>query len=326
MRSLKKAGTADCDQHPTISLMSHLTKVLLKILMKRMRIKILPEISEAQFGFMTEKGTRNAIFAIKTLMERSIEVQKDLYLCFIDYSKPFFKVRHFDLFDILAGLHIDGRDLLVLTNLCWEQEAAIRVDNDISQCKPIRRGVRQGCVFSPDLFNLYSEIILRNIENHEKIGVGGQKINNLRYADDTVLFADSEEKLQTILTTETEESEQLGLQLNAKKTECMVISIKAVIPKCNIACKGDKIKQVNTFQYLGCTLTPDCKGDTEVKNRIGQSKTTFNNMKCIFTNNRISLTIKIRVIRAYVLSVLSYGCECWTLTKDTEKRLEAVEM
>ena len=198
--------------------------------------------------------------------------------------------------------------------------------NDISQYKPIRRGVRQGFVFPSDLFNLYSEIILRNIGNHEGIGVGDQKIKNLRYADYTVVIADSEENLQTILTTVTEESEKLGQQLNVKKTECIVISRKTVIPKCNIACKGDKIKQVNTFKYLGCTLTPDCKGDTEIKKRIGQSKTTFSNMKCIFTNNRISLTIKIRVMRAYVLSVLSYGCECWTLTKYTEKRLEAVEM
>ena len=99
----KQAGTANCDQHRTFSLMGHLTKVLLRILMKRMRNKLLPVISKTQFGFMTDKGTRNAIFALKTLMERSIEVQKDLYLCFIDYSKALDKVRHSDLFDILAG-------------------------------------------------------------------------------------------------------------------------------------------------------------------------------------------------------------------------------
>lgn len=103
-------------------------------------------------------------------------------------------------------------------------------------------------------------------------------------------------------------------------------SKQIAIPQCNIACKGERIRQVNTFKYLGCTITPDGKCDTEIKKRIGQSKATFNNMKCIFTNSNISRKTKIHVMRAYVWSILLYGCECWTLTKNTEKRLEAVEM
>ena len=117
----------------------------------------------------------------------------------------------------------DGKDLGVMRNLYWEQEA---IDNDCSVYKPICRRVRQGCVFfsSPDLFNIYSEIILRNIKHHKGVRAGDNNINNLRYADDTVLIADLEEKLQNILRKVTVESEKKGLQLNAKKTECMVIS------------------------------------------------------------------------------------------------------
>ena len=93
-------------------------------------------------------------------------------------------------------------------------------------------------------------MILRNIKHHESVRVGGNNINNLRhqYPDDTVLVADSEEKLQNILTTVTVESENKGLQLNAKKTECMVISKQSDIPVCNILCKGERIKLVVTFK------------------------------------------------------------------------------
>ena len=92
---------------------------------------------------MTDKGTRNAaICSLRTLMERAIEVQEDLYLCFIDYSKAFDKAKHYDLFDIC-----DGKDLSVIRNLYWEQEATIRIDDDCSVYKPICRRVRQGCVF-----------------------------------------------------------------------------------------------------------------------------------------------------------------------------------
>ena len=119
------------------------------------------------------------------------------------------------------------------------------------------------------------------------------------------------------MTTVTEESEKKGLQLNAKKTECMVVSKKNDIPKSNITCNGENIKQVDTFKYLGCTITPDGRSVHEIKKRIGISKATFNNMKCIFTNRNIHLATKIRTLKTYICSILLYGCECWTLTKDT---------
>ena len=169
------------------------------------------------------KSTRNVIFSLRTFTERAIEVQKDLYLCFIDYffSKAFDKVKYSDLFDILLRHNCDGKDLRVIRNLYWEQEATLKIDDDCSVFKPICRGVRQGCVFfflQTSSIELYSEMILRNIKHHDGVRVGGSKINNLRYADDTILIPDSEEKLQNILTTVAVESENKGLQVNAKKT------------------------------------------------------------------------------------------------------------
>ena len=117
-------------------------------------------------------------------------------------------MKYSDLFHILLRHNWDGKDLRVVRNLYWEQEATIGIDDNCSVYKPICRGVRQGCVFSPHLFNIYSEIILRNIEHHEGVRVGGNIINNPRYADDTVLISDSEKnQLQNILTTGTVESE-----------------------------------------------------------------------------------------------------------------------
>ena len=96
---------------------------------------------------------------------------------------------------MLQNLDIDGKDLRLIHNLYWEQSAAVRVNGETSKFINIQRGVRQGCVFYPDLFNLYSENILREIENIKGVITGGYNLNNIRYADDTALIADSEEKL-----------------------------------------------------------------------------------------------------------------------------------
>ena len=97
----KKTATTECEQHRTISLMSHITKILLRIIMMRVRNKIKPEIAEEQCGFVDGKGTMNAIYLLRTLMERSLEHQKDIFLCFIDYTKAFDRVRHANLIDII---------------------------------------------------------------------------------------------------------------------------------------------------------------------------------------------------------------------------------
>ena len=322
----KKPGATECENHRTISLMSHATKILLRIIMARIRNKLHPEISDTQFGFVPDKSTRNAIFTLSRLMERSIEVNHDIYLCFIDYSKAFDKVRHEKLFEILKMLNIDGKDFRTLRNLYWEQSAAVRIDGEYTIFSEIKRGVRQGCVLSPDLFNIYSEIILRTISDIEGVKVGGRNVNNLRYADDTVLIADSEQGLQNLLSAVADESEAMGLQLNAKKTECMVVSKKQTTPVCNITCKGTNIKQVENFKYLGFTVTSTAKCDSEIKKRIAISKEAFSKMGTVLKSRNIKFETKILIMKTYIWSVLLYGCECWTISKTMEKRLVALEM
>ncbi|GFR89803.1 endonuclease-reverse transcriptase [Elysia marginata] len=180
----KKPGATEYELHRTISLMSHVTKILLRVVMMRIRSKIKPEIADEQYGFVEGKGTTNAIYKLHTLIQRAIEVQKDVYLCFIDYTKAFDRVRHDEIMKDLTQIKIDGKDLRVIKNIYWEQTAAMRVEGETSTYQKIKRGVRQGWVLSPDLFSLYSEFIMRSIEGLIGIHIGEHIINNLRYADD----------------------------------------------------------------------------------------------------------------------------------------------
>ena len=122
------------------------------------------------------------------------------------------------MINMLENINLDSKDLRIVKNMYWRQEAAIRIGNRTGKYQQIEKGVRQGCVLSPDLFSLYSESILRTIKDMPGIKVGGNIINNLRYADDTVLIAETQEDLQHLLDKIVKESELKGLTLNIKKT------------------------------------------------------------------------------------------------------------
>ena len=138
-----------------------MTKLTLKILLQRVRGRTRGEISEEEFGFAPDKGTRNAIFTLRMTSERCIEMKKDIYMCFIDCVKAFDKVKHEVLFQQLEQLDINGKDLELLRNLYWEQKAAVRYVENISNWAHVKSGVRQGCVLSRELFSLDTEMIMR---------------------------------------------------------------------------------------------------------------------------------------------------------------------
>ena len=179
----------------------------------------------------------------------------------------------------------------------------MRVEGEISAFQKIKRGVRQGCVLSPDLFSLYSEIIMRNIEGQPGVWVGGHNINNLRYADDTVLISENEKDLQQLLNIVESKSKKKGLELNSKKTEVMVISRKEEPPLINITINSIKLKQRDHFKYLGALVSSDGR-NTEISARIVQAKMTFQKMKIVLTNSHISIHTRKRTLECYIEPIL----------------------
>ena len=157
------------------------------------------------------------------MTEKAREFQKNIYFCFIDYTKAFNCVDHNKLWKILKEMGIPDHLSCLLRNLYAGQEATVRTGHGTTGWFQIEKGVPQGCILSPCLFNLYSEYIMRNAgleEAQAEIKIA-RNINNLRYADDTTLMAESEEELKSFLMKVKEESEKVGLKLNIQKTKIM---------------------------------------------------------------------------------------------------------
>ena len=154
------------------------------------------------------------------------------------------------LVDCLEKIGVDGKDIRIIANLYWYQKAAIRIDDELSPFTEIKRGVRQGCVLSPYLFNIYTEVIFREAEELEGIMINGHNVNNLRYVDDTALIASDEEKLQKLVDIVKECSSNAGLEMNAKKTKTMVLSKQPDSDKkVDIKIEGESLEQVKQFKF-----------------------------------------------------------------------------
>ena len=247
-------------------------------------------------------------------------------MCFIDLEKAFDTVKHGQMVETLKKYGVDEKDIRLIKNLYWNQRAVVKVGDDTSEWIEIQQGVRQGCVLSPDLFSLYTQLVMNELKDLEGVKIGGRNINNIRYDDDMVLISDSEEKLQVLMQKLSEECTKMGLKINESKTESMGITKASGRLPVNITLDGLGIKQVSSFRYLGSLVDEDGKCDTEIRTRIGMAKTNFGKMRGILTNMSLNTALRVRILKSYVWSTLLYGCESWTIKADMRRRLEATEM
>ena len=188
---------------------------MLKILQARLQQYVNHELPDVQAGFRKGRGTRDQIANIHWIVEKAREFQKNIYFCFIDYAKAFDCVDHNKLWKILKEMGIPDHLTCLLRHVYAGQEAAVRTGHGTTYWLQIGKEVRQGCILSPCLFNLYAENIMRNAgleEAQAGIKIAGRNINNLRYTDDTTLMAESEEELKSLLMKVKKESEKLNIQ------------------------------------------------------------------------------------------------------------------
>ena len=219
----KKGNAKECSNYHTIARISHTSKVMLKILQARLQQYVNHQLPDVHVRFRKGRGTRDQIASIHWIIEKAREFQKNIYFCFIDYAKAFDCVDHNKLWKIMKEMGIPDHLTYLLRNLYAGQEATVRTGHGTTNRFQIGKGVRQGCILSPCLFNLYAEYITRNAgleEAQAGIKIAGRDINNLRYADDTTLMAESEE-IKSLLMKVKEENEKVDLKLNIQKAKIM---------------------------------------------------------------------------------------------------------
>ena len=193
----------------------------------------------------------------------------------------------------------------LLRNLYAGQEATVRIGHGKTDWFQIGKGVRQGCISSPYLFNLYAEYIMRNAgleEAQAGIKITGRSINNLRYADDTILMAESEEELKTFLMKVKEESEKVGLKLNIQKTKIMTQG-----PITSWKIDGETMETIRDFILGGSNITADGVCSHEIKRCLLLGRKVMTNQDSILKSRDITLPTKVCLVKAMVFPVVTYN-------------------
>ena len=238
---------------------------------------------------------------------------KNIYFCFTNYTNPFDCVDHNKLWKILKEMEIPDHLTCLLRNLYLGQEATIRTRHGTTDRFQTGKGVHQGCILSPCLFNLHAVYMMRNVgldEAQARIKTARRYINNLRYADDTTLMAESEEELKSLLMKVKEETEKSVLKLNIQKMKIM-----ASVPIATWQIDGEIMETMRDFIFLCSKITADGDCSHEIKRSLLPGRKVKTNLDSILNSRDITLLTKVCLVKTMVFPVVMYGCEGWTIKK-----------
>ena len=262
------------------------------------------ELPDGQAGFRKGRGTREQIANIHWIIKKARELQKNIYFCFTDYAKAFDYVGHSKLWKILKEMGIPDHLTCLLRNLYAGQEATVRTGHGTTDWFQIGKGIRHGCILSPCLFDLYAEYIMRNAgleEAQAGIKIAGKNIDNLRYADDTILMTESKE-LKSLLMKVKEESEKVGLKLNIQKTKIMASG-----PITSWEIDGETKETVTDFIFWGSKITANGDCSYDIRRCLLLGRKVMTNLDSILKSRDITLLTKVYLVKAMVFPVVMYA-------------------
>ncbi|GFR82438.1 endonuclease-reverse transcriptase [Elysia marginata] len=266
----------------------------------------------------------HCIILLRNTCERMMNCQKDLNLCSIDYAKAFDRVNREKLMEVLVKAGIPSHERRLVCEILWNQSAKVKLTTGTTEDIMIQRGVRQGYILSPSLFNLYSEYLLQEaISETSGILINGVNIHNIRYADDTVILAESEEQLQAMLDSIVDKCKEYGMEIKAKKTKTMHIGRDT--KTLTITVGNAVLEQVSKYSYLGQMITEDVATLKKVQIRIEKTRQKFWENKELLRRN-VGLNTKKRILPCYIFSVFNYGCEAWAYSKTVQKKMQTFEI
>ena len=294
-------------------------------------------MQEEQAAYRPNRQTQDHICTLRTIIDKTIERNKELYIAFMDISAAYDNVHRVDVWNLLKELKIPKMLRVAIENVYTTVYGRVRLNGKESELFKWTKGLKQGDSLSPLLFNLVMDQVTKTCNNklrQKKVKVGHWNlqpiyVQALTYADDVVLIADNDIYLQEIVETWTNTLKSVNFNINKEKCKILHVTKKKenekVKPK--IVIDSTELETVEQFTYLGTIFTSNGKIGQEIKNRISQAtKTYYQINKTIVNKKEVSEKTKMQIYRTVFLPTLLYGSESWARTTKTDQRITATEM
>ena len=311
----KKGDRQSPENFRAISLLSIPGKIFLRIMLGRMQANIGAKLRESQFGFREGRGTVDAIFIVRQIIEKANERKIPLNSHFIDFKAAFDTIWREALWKMMKATGINPKIINIVRNMYDNTQCSVVIDGHLTEWFEVTVGVRQGCILSPTLFNLFLEFVMEDLKSLEDFHLNNNLSADIRYADDTTLVSVILEKLK-ISTKELEcACKRWGLKVNGAK--CKVLSPEQ---PSEIEINGEQIENVDHFIFLG-SVVPNSSDD--VRRRTALASSAFGRLKKnVWSNRDISYSLKMRLYASLILPIATYASETWTLKVEDEQKLK----
>ena len=325
-----KGSKLDCENHRGISLISVPSKLFMRILLNKIKPNIEERLREQQAGFRAGRSTVDQIFALRQIVEKRWEYALPVYCTFMDLEKAYDSVWREGMWQIAEFYGIPTKIVQLLRSWYTDISSCVRLEESDGDWFPIRSGLRQGCVMSPSLFNLYMDAMMRKVTEGEAGGVmvGSERVMDLDFADDVALLADTWVVMASMVMRMEQVTQKFGINISAKKSEILYIGRgEGDVRIEDVQLRGQRMKQAEEFVYLGSVFTSDGKCIQDIERRRAGATRSFGTLKQRLWGRRdVSRKVKMKIFNAVVLPVLLYGATAWALTRTEERRLDAFEM
>lgn len=320
----KKGDKTLCDSYRGITLLSVAYKVLSGVVQRRVSLKAEEIITEYQGGFRPNRGTTDQIFTLRQIMEKHFEHDHDLHLLFVDFKQAFDSVKRSALYKALNELGLPRKLIRLIRMTMLETSAKVKVGNKIGRSFLFNNGVKQGDGLSATLFILALHWVVKEIDPGGTIFYKCSQI--LAYADDVAIVARSVRKLKETFTLLKENAEKIGLKINCGKTKymCMSTSEPRRRPQA-LEIDDDRFEGVSTFKYLGALMASDNSQKPCLKDRIAAGNRAYFANNKLLKSRLVKRSAKRKIYNTLIRPVVTYGCECWTLSTSEVHALRRFE-